>query len=162
MDFLEITQRNKEIKIMLGWKEATLDYKMEWCGASTEETLLRVDPDYIPSLEKDGEPFFDTWLCSIDWRITMEGYKFISEKIQDTTDEVTDVGELLIYEWDFGLKNHYIKVVQLTESGFDINMPGGNILYTIGENCENIEEAFFLCISDFAKLFNTEKEKYDP
>ena len=68
----ETEQRNREIALFMGWKEATEEYKMKWCGVRTPERLYRINQDYVPYLVKEGvsEPIFKDSLeyhSSWDW-----------------------------------------------------------------------------------------------
>jgi hypothetical protein len=76
----EIQERNKQIALMLGWKEATLEYKLKWSGVKTEERLNRLDKDFVPILMKENEePLWeDSLRWHSDWNWLMEAVEFIN------------------------------------------------------------------------------------
>jgi hypothetical protein len=63
----EIQERNKQIAMMLGWEEATLEYKLKWCSVPTEERLNRLNQDYVPLLMKENED--PLWNSSLLWHL---------------------------------------------------------------------------------------------
>jgi hypothetical protein len=75
----EINTRNREVALMLGWKEATLEYKLKWCVVPTEERLIRINPEYVPVLMKEKEePLFESFLSwHSDWNWLMEAIQFL-------------------------------------------------------------------------------------
>lgn len=156
----EILERNKEIALMLGWEEATTEYKMKWCAVPTEERLSRLNQTYVPFLMKENnEPLFeDSVLWNKDWNCLMDAVKFIKKNLR--TSEDTDdakVGEYFIDEWRFGVKSYYIRLIQWNDKGwrmFDRENIDLSIYYVIGENCQSEKEAIFLVVSDLAKLLN--------
>jgi hypothetical protein len=79
METTEIQERNKQIALMLGWKEATLEYKLKWSGVKTKERLNRLDKDFVPILMKENEePLWeDSLRWHSDWNWLMEAVEFI-------------------------------------------------------------------------------------
>jgi hypothetical protein len=77
----EIQERNKQIALMLGWKEATLEYKLRWCAVPTEERLNILDQDHVPILMKENkDPLWSSSLLwDSDWNWLMEAVEFIKE-----------------------------------------------------------------------------------
>ena len=73
-------ERNIEIAKMLGWKMATLEYKLKWCGVPTEERLNKLDPQYVPILMKENEePLWnDTLSWDSNWNWLMDAVKFLT------------------------------------------------------------------------------------
>jgi hypothetical protein len=156
----EILERNKEIALMLGWKEATLEYKMKWCAVPTEDRLIRLNQLYVPFLMKENnEPLFeDTMYWSESWNSLMDAVGFIKQNLR-TSEDTADakVGEYFIDEWSFGVKSYYIRLIQWTDNGwrmFDGVNRDLSFYYIIGENCQSEKEAIFLAVSDLAKLYN--------
>lgn len=163
----EIVERNKEIATMLGWKEATLEYKLKWCAIPTEERLNRINPKYVPILMKENEyPLFESsFVWHLDWNWLMEAVAFIKQNIKLSDDEYTKeakIGEFFIDEWEFRVKKYYLRIIQWTENGWRMffganENPELSMYYIIGENCTSEKEAVFLIVSDFAKLYNEGK-----
>jgi hypothetical protein len=125
----EIQERNKQIAVMLGWNEATLEYKLRWCAVPTEERLNRLDQDDVPILMKENKD--PLWSSSLlwhsDWNWLMEAVEFI-EKVYNNQP---------IY---FGHKNCVIFSPK-----------------TIKSKGKDKKEAVFIAVSDFAKLYNEKK-----
>jgi hypothetical protein len=125
----EIQERNKQIAMMLGWKEATLEYKLRWCAVPTEERLNRLDQDHVPILMKENKD--PLWSSSLlwhsDWNWLMEAVEFI-EKVYNNQP---------IY---FGHNNCVIFSPK-----------------TIKSKGKDKKEAVFIAVSDFAKLYNENK-----
>jgi hypothetical protein len=75
----KIQERNKQIAMMLGWEEATLEYKLRWCAVPTEERLNRLDQDDVPILMKENKD--PLWSSSLlwhsDWNWLMEAVQFL-------------------------------------------------------------------------------------
>jgi hypothetical protein len=135
----EIQQRNKEIALMLGWEDATLEYKLKWCGVPTEERLDRLNKDYIPFLTKKdkSEPLFNDGLrCDSDWNQLMESVEFIENLKMQVS--IID-NECAIID---------IEKAEKEENPFMIEP------VTKCYNGETKKEAVFIAISDFAKLYN--------
>ena len=159
----EIQERNKEIALMRGWKEATLKYKIKWCGVKTEDRLNRLDKDFVPILMKENEePLWeDSLRWHSDWNWLMESVEFIKKNIKSSSNtRDAKIGELFIDKWEFKVKSYYVRLIQWTKNGW--RMPDRDdmelsLLYIIGENCESEKEALFLIVSDIAKLYNEKK-----
>jgi hypothetical protein len=79
-------ERNKEIALMLGWKEATLEYKLKWSGVKTEDRLNRLDKDFVPILMKENEePLWeDSLRWHSDWNWLMESCKYLGMEFVNT------------------------------------------------------------------------------
>jgi hypothetical protein len=159
-------ERNKEIATMLGWKEATLEYKLKWCGIPTEERLNKIKPKYVPILMKENEePLFESSIWHLDWNWLMEGVNFIKQNIKVSDDGYTKeaiIGEFFIDKWEFSVKKYYLRIIQWTENGWRMfngvnENPDLSMYYIIGKNCISEKEAVFLIVSDFAKLYNEGK-----
>jgi len=60
----KLLQDNILIHKFMGWKDASLEYKIKWVNCHTEERLNRLDPQYIPDFvnENSTEPMFKDWL----------------------------------------------------------------------------------------------------
>ena len=80
----EINTRNREVALMLGWKEATLEYKLKWCNVKTEERLNRINPEYVPILTKENEePLFESFLkWDSDWNWLMQAIQFLHKHFE--------------------------------------------------------------------------------
>ena len=71
----EIFEYNKMCAEFLGWKETSEQFKIDWIGCKTKERLEKINKDYIPILEKDGEVIFPDFAVmdfSRDWNRIME------------------------------------------------------------------------------------------
>ncbi len=71
----EILEYNKRCGEFLGWKETSEQFKIDWVGCKTKERLNKINKDYIPILEKDGNlifPDFAVMNFSRDWNLIME------------------------------------------------------------------------------------------
>lgn len=71
----EILDYNKRCAEFLGWKETSEQFKIDWCGCKTKERLDKINKDYIPILEKDGNvifPDFTVMDFSRDWNWIMQ------------------------------------------------------------------------------------------
>jgi hypothetical protein len=136
----EIQERNKQIALMLGWKEATLEYKLKWCNVPTEEGLKRISQDFsVPILMKEKTyPLFNSslrWL--IDWNWLMEAVDFI-EKLGFNTDSYSPVQGLVEDNfYEFNIWNKINPEIQ-------------------GRGNTN-KEAVFIAVSDFAHIFNNKE-----
>lgn len=76
-----IAQYNQKCAEFLGWKETTDEFKIEWTGCKTKDKLDRIDKNYIPILEKNGDvlfPDFSVMDFTKDWNWIME----VVDKIQ--------------------------------------------------------------------------------
>jgi hypothetical protein len=140
----EIQERNKQIALMLGWKEATLEYKLRWCAVPTEERLNRLDQDHVPILMKENKD--PLWSSSLlwhsDWNWLMEAVEFI-EKLQSDN---------FIMDF-FWLNGSNVALHQKDKQR-------GLILWETHGRFKNVEtkkEAVFIIVSDFAKLYNEKK-----
>jgi hypothetical protein len=70
----ELLEFNKKCALFLGWKETTDDFKIKWSGCQTKERLDKVNPLFLPILEKDGEVLFSDFSTSDfteDWNFLM-------------------------------------------------------------------------------------------
>lgn len=66
---------NKKCAIFLGWKETTDEFKMKWIGCKTKERLERLNPLYIPILQKDDNVLFSDFGSldfTRDWNLIIE------------------------------------------------------------------------------------------
>lgn len=159
----EIQERNKQIALMLGWEEATLEYKLKWCAVPTEERLNKLDPQYIPILMKENKaPLWqDSLMWNKDWNWLMEAVDFVKKNLRCSNDtENAKLNEYFIDKWDFKVKSYNVTLMQWTNNGwrmFDDKNKDLSMLYVIGENCESEKEAVFLIISNIAKLYNKNK-----
>ena len=79
----ETIDYNKRCAKFLGWKETSEQFKIDWVGCKTKERFDKINKDYIPILEKDGNvifPDFTVMDFSRDWNWIMEVVEAI-EKI---------------------------------------------------------------------------------
>jgi hypothetical protein len=81
----EIIERNKQIALMLGFKEATLEYKLKWCSVPTEERLNRLNQANVPILvdKKDGPVWEDSLNWHLDWNLLHEAINFLQQHFDD-------------------------------------------------------------------------------
>ena len=95
----EIQERNKEIALMLGWKEATLEYKLKWCSVKTEERLNRINPEYVPVLMKENEePLFESFLrWHSDWNWIMKAIQFLQNHFESKERSWTSIERYPLY-----------------------------------------------------------------
>jgi hypothetical protein len=95
----EIQERNKQIALMLGWKEATLEYKLKWCNVKTEERLNRIKPKYIPILMKENEePLFESFLkWDSDWNWLMMAIRFLHKHFESKERSWTSIERYPLY-----------------------------------------------------------------
>jgi len=146
----EIQERNQEIALMLGFK-----YKNQ----SKAWAKYPLDNNSFLSL-KGWISMYNLKFHS-DWNWLMEAVKFIKKNIR-TSNNTSDakVGEYFIDEWEFKVKNYYVRLIQWTEKGWrmsDTDNMDLSIRYVIGMNCSSEIEAVFSIVSDFAKLYNNKK-----
>ena len=132
----QIQERNKQIALMLGWKEATLEYKLKWCAVPTEERLNRLNQEYVPILMKENQdPLWNSSLLwHSDWNWLMEAVEFINKTHKENNpyrDLHYTIGYLLHGGWW-----------------------GDN---RIPERLLSDKTQLFLAVSDFAKLYNEGK-----
>ena len=88
----EILQYNKMCAEFLGWKETTEQFKIDWVGCKTKERLDRLNKQYIPILEKNGDvlfPDFSMINFHSDWNWIME----VVEGIEKLNMEVSIIDE---------------------------------------------------------------------
>jgi hypothetical protein len=147
----EIQERNEQIALMLGW----IPYE-------------GLNPRWRNSFETNcnSEIFnkvVETLKFHSDWNWLMEAVKFIKKNIR-TSNNTSDakVGEYFIDEWEFKVKNYYVRLIQWTEKGWRMSDKDNmdlSIRYVIGMNCSSEIEAVFSIVSDFAKLYNTNENK---
>jgi len=140
----EIQERNKQIALMLGWKNLNDNSFPEYINAFGDFYSLK-------------ELKFHS-----DWNWLMESVEFIKKNIKTSNDtQDAKIGELFIDEWKLGVKQYYLRIIQWTENGWRMFDGKKNselsMFYIIGENCESEKEAVFLIVSDFAKLYNDKK-----
>lgn len=77
-----IDQYNRKCAVFLGWKETTDEFKIEWIGCKTKERLDRINKQYVPILEKNGDvlfPDFSVMDFTKDWYWIMEVVEKIGE-----------------------------------------------------------------------------------
>jgi len=143
METTEIQERNKQIALMLGWKNLNDDSFPEF---------INTFGDFYPLKNLK----FDS-----DWNWLMEAVEFIKKNIRlssNTSD--AKVGEYFIDECEFNVKKFYIRLIQWTGTGwkmFDKEHKDLSIFYIIGVNCQSEKEAIFLAVSNFAKLYNNKE-----
>ena len=68
---------------LMGYEEASLEYKMRWLGVDTEERVNRIKPQYIPIMVNgsDDEPLFvDTFYYPTDWSCLMPVVEEINKR----------------------------------------------------------------------------------
>ena len=88
----EILEYNKRCAEFLGWKETTEQFKIDWVGCKTKERLDRLNKQYIPILEKNGDvlfPDFSVINFHSDWNWIME----VVEAIEKLNMEVSIIDE---------------------------------------------------------------------
>lgn len=103
-------QGNIEIAKMLGWEETTEEFKIKWVGCKTEERLSKINKEYIPILEKDGDvlfPDFSVYDFSRDWKYLMDAMEYI-ENINPTIRTEITTSSCLIYRNTFVLVSQYM------------------------------------------------------
>lgn len=150
MEKEEIQDRNKEIALMLNWKEEQLG---SWFH-------IQNNANYVVYSEHNNYPHKGLPFHR-DWNWLMEAVEFIKKNIRlssNTSD--AKVGEYFIDEWEFNVKKFYIRLIQWTGTGwkmFDKEHEDLSIFYIIGVNCQSEKEAIFLAVSDFAKKFNNKE-----
>jgi hypothetical protein len=161
----EIQERNKQISLMLGWKESFAhkvdQYGYYQCveGYSTpwKNTLDEQAVEY--QSDKNAFAIEDLQFHS-DWNWLMEAVEFIKKNIRLSTDtENAKINELFIDEWEFKVNRYYVRLIQWTDNGWrkfngKNNSDDLSLYYIIGENCESEKQAVFMIVSDFAKLYN--------
>lgn len=140
MDLLEIVERNKQIALMLGWKEATLEYKLKWCSVPTEERLNKLEQSYVPILmnEKGEALFEDTLDWHSDWNALMGALTYI-----------TKLGwnwELIDFKGSVDEDNCFSCSI--------FNLEPYKPLNKIEHSSSEPIKAVFLVVSDFAKSYN--------
>ena len=163
----EIQERNKQIAMMLGWKNS-FAHKVDQYGYY--QTVDGYSTPYINTLDEQAVEYqsdknafaIEDLQFHSDWNWLMDAVEIIKKNIKVSSDEFTEnakIGEFFIDEWDFGVKKYYLRVIQWTENGW--RMYNGrnenselSMFYIIGENCDSEKEATFLIVSDFAKLYN--------
>lgn len=68
-------QFNIKCAKFLGWKETTEEFKINWVGCKSKERLEKLNQDYIPIFEKNGNLIFNcfsTFNFYNDWRLIIE------------------------------------------------------------------------------------------
>jgi hypothetical protein len=159
----EIQERNEQIQKMLGWElihypENEENFIDHYLFVKKDKNGNEIDIfDYDNSNIKKG----DTIPFDSDWGCLMEAVGFIKKNIR-TSNNTTDakIGEYFIDEWEFKVKNYYVRFIQWTENGWRMSDKDNmdlSIRYVIGMNCSSEIEAVFLIVSDFAKLYNNNK-----
>lgn len=138
MNGVNLTERNKQIALMLGWKEATLEYKLKWCSVPTEERLNEINPKYVPILMKENEE--PLWESSLKWH---SNWNWLIEAVQfiNKTHNQGNPHRDLLYT-----------IKYLLNGGW-----WGERLVPM-RNLSDIEP-LFLAVSDFAKLHLNNDEK---
>jgi hypothetical protein len=136
----EIQERNEQIVLMLGYE-------------------ISENKECFKLPNKNGWITLEVFYS--DWNWLMEAVKFIKKNIR-TSNNTSDakVGEYFIDEWEFKVKNYYVRLIQWTEKGWrmsDTDNMDLSIRYVIGMNCSSEIEAVFSIVSDFAKLYNNKK-----
>lgn len=76
----EILDYNIRCSKFLDWKETTEQFKIDWTGCKTKERLERMNKEYIPILEKDGNVLFSDF-SSINFHKDWNSIHEVIEKI---------------------------------------------------------------------------------
>ena len=82
----EIFDYNKNCAEFLGWKETSEKFKIDWTGCKTKERLDRLNKEYIPILEKNGDVLFSDFSVmdfTKDWNCIMKVVEAI-EKLESS------------------------------------------------------------------------------
>jgi hypothetical protein len=77
----EILEYNILCAEFLEWKKTTEQFKIDWVGCQTKERLERLNEEYIPILEKNGNVIFSDFSVIdfySDWNRIMEVYTKIN------------------------------------------------------------------------------------
>ena len=145
----EIVERNKEIAIMLGWKKATLEYQMEWCGVPTEERLKNLSENLIPSLMRDdlGPLWDDSLEYHLNWNSLILGVDFV-ERLRYGV-EFTKCFDDIAYGSRAG--DYWIAIKKVNPN---CSWSDKGIIYL---EHKDRKLGVFIAISDFAKLYNENK-----
>lgn len=138
-------ERNEQIALMLGWTRYNHASYFTWTTPDKPKNHM-----YESTLQFDS-----------DWNWLMEAVEFVKKNIR-TSSETSDSkeGEYFIDEWEFKINKYYIRLIQWTKNGrkmYNDKNKYLSILYIIGYNCSSEQEAVFLAISDFAKLYNNKE-----
>jgi hypothetical protein len=138
----EIQERNKQILLMMGYHEATLEEKLKWCGIPTEERLNRINQSDVPAFfnEKEEPLFIESICCDSDWRWLMKAVEII---------------RLKKYSYDMYCPS-YITDTD-SDSEFECNLWDGINSEICGRSKSSLKEAIFMVVSDFAKLYNNKE-----
>ena len=148
----ETLEYNKRCAEFLGWKETTEQFKIDWVGCKTKERLDRLNKQYIPILEKNGDvlfPDFNVINFHEDWNWIME---------------VVDAIEKLGYQFDItgnevGV-NSNIMTMENISTGGTMNSYNRSYYPTIISICEeeySKKEAVVQAINQFLIWYNNEK-----
>ncbi len=166
----EIQERNKQIALMLGWKNS-FAHKVDRYGYY--QTVDGYSTPYINTLDEQAVEYqsdknafaIEDLQFHSDWNWLMEAVEFIKKNIKVSSGDNTKdakIGEFFIDEWNFKVKSYYLRVIQWTENGWRMMLNKNenyelSMLYIIGKNCDSEKEATFLITSDFAKLYNNKE-----
>lgn len=157
----EIQERNKQIALMLGAIYSSHADAWGFGNARIEPNELKFGNEIFKGCVW-AERFEKELKFHSDWNWLMESVEFIKKNIKTSKDtQDAKIGELFIDEWEFRVKQYYLRIIQWTENGWRMFDGKENselsMFYIIGENCESEKEAVFLIVSDFAKLYNEGK-----
>lgn len=119
----EILQYNKRCAEFLGWKETSEQFKIDWCGCKTKERLEKINKQYIPILEKDGDvlfPDFNTvnfysdwnWIKSILEKISSLNEDDFSDETQQAFEDLLDLSLFSSKESICESINNFIKTIK--------------------------------------------------
>lgn len=134
----EILDYNKRCALFLGWKETSEEFQIEWIGCKTKERLDKINKQYIPILEKDGNVLFpdfsvmdftEDWNCimKVVHEIVVQGFRKYSYDHEEHTRCVFTDMAIIYQKHDFG---------------------GGNIVADSGK-CTTEKEAVVQAINQF-------------
>jgi hypothetical protein len=138
-----ITQFNRKCAEFLGWKETTDEFKIEWTGCKTKDRLDRMNKNYIPILEKNGDvlfPDFSVMDFTKDWNCIMEVKKKICNL--PLIDEFNTSYDAVAKGWACSILPAY-------KNSFDL-------IYS--QVFENEIEAHLAVINKFIDWYNKQKE----
>lgn len=107
----EIIEYKRNCLLFLGWRETTEDFKINWVGCKTKERLMRINKEYIPIFEKNGDVVFPDFAVMDfvnDWNLIMEVKKMVQKKFYFV--DILGCGVCKIVGIDGKTKNPHITV----------------------------------------------------